>query len=86
MRGSEPALSEVEGVNFNQASRIQRLRRKSVRGSTGSPRTDHDTIDIDHFAVRPECVEGQTAKFHTVSHAGGVGCYCRLAPLEMKER
>ncbi len=36
----------------------QRLYRESVHGSTGSPRTDHDTIAIKTLAVRPELVEG----------------------------
>ena len=54
-----------------------RLCRKSVHGSTGSPRTDHDILDINHLAVRPERVEGRTANCDTVS--GGEGSfYCEF--------
>ena len=33
---------------------LTRLCRKSVHGSTGSPRTDHDIIQVNHRAARPE--------------------------------
>ncbi|OGP88253.1 MAG: hypothetical protein A2156_14460 [Deltaproteobacteria bacterium RBG_16_48_10] len=35
-------------------SPFRRLCRKSVYGSTGSPRTDHGTLKINYLAVRPE--------------------------------
>ena len=35
---------------------IKRLCRKSVYGSTGSPRTDHGTLKINYLTVRPECI------------------------------
>ena len=38
---------------------LKRLYRKSVHGSTGSPRTDHGTLKINYLAVRPERVEGR---------------------------
>jgi hypothetical protein len=44
-----------------------RLCRKSVHGSTGSPRTDPGTLKIKSLAVRPERVEGRTANCDTVS-------------------
>ena len=34
------------------------LPRKSVHGSTSSPRTDHGMLEINYFSVRPELVEG----------------------------
>ena len=51
----------------------QRLCRKSVHGSTSSPRTDHGTLKINYLAVRPfdklrtgsERVEGRTANCDT---------------------
>jgi hypothetical protein len=48
-----------------------RLCRKSVHGSTGSPRTDHGTLEINYLAVRPEHVEGRAADCDTVSLGGG---------------
>jgi hypothetical protein len=39
----------------------------SVHGSTGSPRTDKATLEINYLAVRPELVEGETANYNTVS-------------------
>jgi len=47
-----------------------RLCRKSVHGSTGSPRTDHGTLEINYLAVRPEHVEGRAADCDTVSWRG----------------
>jgi hypothetical protein len=51
----------------------QRLCHKSVHGSTGSPRTDHGTLEINYLAVRPEPVEGRTANYDTVSQGRGCG-------------
>jgi putative Ca2+/H+ antiporter (TMEM165/GDT1 family) len=48
-----------------------RLCRKFVHGSTSSPRTDDDPLEINYSAVRPEPVEGQTAIYDTVSGRGG---------------
>jgi putative tricarboxylic transport membrane protein len=42
----------------------------SVHGSTGSPRTGYDGIEINPLAVRPELVEGRAAIYKTVSMAG----------------
>jgi hypothetical protein len=44
-----------------------RLCRKSVHGSTGSPRTENSTLKINYLAVRPELVEGETADYDTAS-------------------
>ncbi len=44
-----------------------RLFRKSVHGSTGSPRTDASTPKFSSLAVRPELVEGRTAACGIVS-------------------
>jgi cobyrinic acid a,c-diamide synthase len=43
-----------------------KLCRKSVYGSTSSPRTDHGTSKNNHLAVRPERVEGRAANYDTV--------------------
>jgi len=51
----------------------ERLCRKSVHGSTSSPRTDHGTLKINYLAVRPERVEGRTVNCDTVSDYGGEG-------------
>jgi len=52
----------------------RRLCRKSVHGSTGSPRTDHGTLEINYLAVRPERVEGRPENYDTVSRGrGGYG-------------
>jgi hypothetical protein len=48
-------------------SLIERLCGKSVHGSTGSPRTDHGTLEINYLAVRPELVEGRAADCDTVA-------------------
>ena len=34
--------------------------------ATGSPRTDHDMLKINYLAVRPELIEGRSAKCDTV--------------------
>ena len=47
-----------------------RLCRKSVHGSTSSPRTDYGTLKINYLAVRPERVEGQAANCDTVPQRG----------------
>ncbi|MGH7774503.1 MAG: metallophosphoesterase family protein, partial [Candidatus Binatia bacterium] len=47
-----------------------RLCRNSVHGSTGSPRTDGDTPKFKDLAVRPEALEGRTAKCETVCDGG----------------
>ena len=44
---------------------------KSVHGSTGSPRTDDSTVEINCLAVRPERVEGRVANCDTVSQGRG---------------
>ena len=44
---------------------LKMLCRKSVHGSTGSPRTDHGTLEINPLPVRPELVEGRTANDDT---------------------
>ena len=49
----------------------KRLCRKSVHGSTSSPRTDHGTLKINYLAVRPERVEGRTVNCDTVSKGEG---------------
>ena len=43
-----------------------KLCRKSVHGSTGSPRTVHGALKNNHLAVRPERVEGRAANYDTV--------------------
>jgi len=53
---------------------LKRLCHKSVHGSTGSPRTDNSTLEINYLAVRPEPVEGGAANYDTVSK-GRVGAY-----------
>jgi hypothetical protein len=35
-----------------------KLCRKSIHGSTSSPRTDHGTLETNYLAVRPEALEG----------------------------
>ena len=50
-----------------------RLCRKSVHGSTSSPRTDRGTLKNNYLAVRPERVEGRTVNCDTVSKRGGLG-------------
>ena len=52
---------------------LQRLCRKSVHGSTSSPRTDQGTLKINYLAVRPERVEGQTANCDIASWERGRG-------------
>jgi len=52
---------------------LSRLCRKSVHGSTSSPRTDHGTLKINYLAVRPERVEGRTVNCDTVSSPMGRG-------------
>jgi hypothetical protein len=49
---------------------LKRLCRKSVHGSTGSPRTDQAALKINYLAVRPECVEGRTVNCDIVSKGG----------------
>ena len=56
------------GEHFHQPLALQRLCRKSVHGSTSSPRTDHGLLKINYLAVRPEHVEGRTVNCDTVSH------------------
>ena len=51
---------------------LRRLCRKSVHGSTGSPRTEHGALEINCLAVRPELVEGRAADYDTVSRGGGI--------------
>ena len=48
-----------------------RLRRKSVHGSTSSPRTDTGILKYNYLAVRPEPVEGRTADYDAVSKDEG---------------
>jgi TRAP-type C4-dicarboxylate transport system permease small subunit len=45
----------------------RRLCRKSVHGSTISPRTDNGTLEINWLALRPELVEGKAANCSTAS-------------------
>ncbi|MBS3919700.1 MAG: CoA activase [Deltaproteobacteria bacterium] len=52
-------------------TRPERLCPQSVHGSTGSPRTDHETLEINCVAVRPERVEGRMATSDTVSEREG---------------
>ena len=51
--------------------RPRRLCRKSVHGSTGSPRTDQSTFNINCLAARPELVEGRQVNCDTASRGGG---------------
>ena len=55
----------------SEALRPEGLCRKSVHGSTGSPRTDHGGLDINYLAVRPELVEGRDPNCDTVSKGRG---------------
>ncbi len=50
-----------------------RLCRNSVHGSTGSPRTDNATFEINYLAVRPELVEGRISNCDTISGRRGHG-------------
>jgi hypothetical protein len=50
-----------------------RLCRKSVHGSTGSPRTEHGILKINYSAVRPELVEGRTANCEPFPRSRGRG-------------
>jgi hypothetical protein len=50
-----------------------RLCRKSLHGSTGSPRTDGDTLKFKDLAVRPEALEGRTANCEQSSQGAGMG-------------
>ena len=59
------------GFPLTPALSHQRLCRKSVHGSTGSPRTDGDLLKINYLAVRPEPVEGRQLNCDTVSQGGG---------------
>jgi hypothetical protein len=64
--------------------------RKSVHGSTGSPRTDNDTLKINYLAVRPELVEGAPATHFWVKDIGigmekGGGTTDRYKRLSLKE-
>ena len=45
----------------------KRMWRKSVYGSTSSPRTDCGSLKINWLAVHPERVEGRMANCDTVS-------------------
>jgi prepilin-type N-terminal cleavage/methylation domain-containing protein len=51
----------------------RKLCRKSVHGSTGSPRTDYGVLKINYLAVRPEPVEGRNVNYDTISRGGGRG-------------
>ena len=52
---------------------LERLCRKSVHGSTGSPRTDSASLKINYLAVRPEPVEGRQVNCDTLSYHEGEG-------------
>ncbi|HSB06690.1 MAG TPA: hypothetical protein VLK23_16030, partial [Thermodesulfobacteriota bacterium] len=49
---------------------------------TGSPRTDHGTLEINYLAVRPERVEGRAANCDTLSK----GREFEWGPFSPKER
>jgi hypothetical protein len=55
---------------------LTRLCRKSVHGSTGSPRTHHGTLEINCLAVRPEWVEGRVANCDKLSTGRGEISIC----------
>ncbi|MGD0917347.1 MAG: hypothetical protein ABSB22_12915, partial [Thermodesulfobacteriota bacterium] len=73
---TSPALNlphEGEGDNGAVSLSLGRQCRKSVHGSTSSPRMDHGTSKINYLAVHPECVEGRTVNCDTVSGGRGEG-------------
>jgi hypothetical protein len=50
------------------------VRQASSRAQpSGSPRTEHDMLEINHLAVRPEPVEGPVRNYDTVSKRGWPG-------------
>ena len=65
--------SPLNGEERSDFPPLQGLCRKSVHGSTSSPRTDHGELEISYLAVRPELVEGRAADYDTVSQGEGQG-------------
>jgi hypothetical protein len=63
-------MTETLSLSLHPSS-LRRLCRKSVHGSTSSPRTDHGTLKVNYLAVRPERVEGRTVNCDTVSRGEG---------------
>ena len=67
----ERALTIPKPPHLYPLPRIREAVKKSVHGSTGSPRTERRLLNFKYLAVRPELVEGRSAKFFTPS--GGEG-------------
>ncbi len=76
-----PLMGEGEGKVLSR----KRLCRKSIHGSTGSPRTDYDTSEINYLAVRPELVEGRAANC-TQSPSGEENYFLFMAQHNGRER
>ncbi len=73
LRFSAPSPSRPAELTTKPSLPQRRLYRKSVHGSTGSPRTENATIEIKYSTVRPGPVEGRISNCDTVSRGRGAG-------------
>ena len=62
---------DAQPLRHFELPRPERLCRKSVHGSTSSPRTEHGTLEVSQLAVRPEPVEGWTASYDAICEGEG---------------